>query len=413
MPTKIWRGDAQAVIQESRATPANVEIGDVFTLIVNQKEISYTATAATVANVTAGLVAAWALSTEPEHTELTVTDETTYVKIVGAAGVPFTVTSSATDGGGANTQTLTMSTPTAATGPHHWDNADNWSPAGVPANGDDVILERSNVGIYYGFAQSAVTLASLKQYATFTGDLGLPAWNALGYFEYRATELAIGATAIELGIGGGNGSQLMRLNTGTAQTSAIVRSTGSSSEDGVPSVCWRGTHAANAVNVIKGSVGIAAVQGQAATVDVLRVGYESNTRGDAVVVVGAGVTLGDVYQTGSLLNVKCAADSLDLTEGEYIQEAGALTTLTADGGVVRYRSPGTITTAIVGGGAELDLSQGTQAVTITNIELHAGAIFRDPGGRGTYTNGFDLVRCSPSDITWEMAPHQTYTLSAI
>jgi len=72
MATVRWTPQASAVAQESRATPANVEIGDVFTLKIGGVTIAtFTAAAATVANVTAGLAAAWATSSHPYATAIT------------------------------------------------------------------------------------------------------------------------------------------------------------------------------------------------------------------------------------------------------------------------------------------------------------------------------------------------------
>ena len=115
MANQVFRGDAPAVAQVDTLTPANVEIGDVFTATINGKSITFTATVATVANVTAGIVAAWNVSTIQEFTEITATDSTTHITLMGdTAGVPFTVTSSST-GDGAPADTFTQATSTAAT----------------------------------------------------------------------------------------------------------------------------------------------------------------------------------------------------------------------------------------------------------------------------------------------------------
>ena len=100
MTTKIWRGDAPAVAQVSRITPTTVEIGDTFTVTINGKSITVTATAATVANVTSLMTAAIAESTIPEFLEVTAADATTAITLTAnTAGVPFVVTSSASNGG--------------------------------------------------------------------------------------------------------------------------------------------------------------------------------------------------------------------------------------------------------------------------------------------------------------------------
>jgi trimeric autotransporter adhesin len=81
MALKTWMPRARAVAEVHTITPANVEVGDVFTITINGKTVSFTATATTVANVTAGLAAAWALATEAEFTEITASDQTTHLRL--------------------------------------------------------------------------------------------------------------------------------------------------------------------------------------------------------------------------------------------------------------------------------------------------------------------------------------------
>lgn len=102
MAIKIHRGDAIAEAQVWRATPGNVEIGDTFRLSINGKlGVTFTATAATVANVTAGLTAAWNASVVAEFAEITATDAGTHVTLTAdSAGTPFLVTASTVDGSG-------------------------------------------------------------------------------------------------------------------------------------------------------------------------------------------------------------------------------------------------------------------------------------------------------------------------
>jgi len=92
-------------------TPANVEEGDVFTILYGGIAIAtFTATAATVKNVVEGLQAAWEANkaSHPGPDAITATeDDTKVILTADEAGVPFTVTTSAVDGGGNDTQTLT------------------------------------------------------------------------------------------------------------------------------------------------------------------------------------------------------------------------------------------------------------------------------------------------------------------
>lgn len=149
MATRIWLGRALARSQVTTATPANVVIGDVFTLTVNGKSVSFTATAATVANVTAGLAAAWEAETDPAVAEITATDSTTHVTLTGAAGVPFTV--SAGISGSANNEVQTVTITGSPTGGTFTLTYSGQTTAGIAYNADaatvDAALEAlSNIG---------------------------------------------------------------------------------------------------------------------------------------------------------------------------------------------------------------------------------------------------------------------------
>jgi hypothetical protein len=95
---------------ELTATPANVEVGDVFDLVFGTVTLaSYTAAAATVADVTAGLKAAWDASSEDIAGFYDATDDTTHLTLkANRPSAQYGITSSTTDGGGNDTQTLTV-----------------------------------------------------------------------------------------------------------------------------------------------------------------------------------------------------------------------------------------------------------------------------------------------------------------
>ena len=63
----------------------------------------------------------------------------------------------------------------------------------------------TSTSILYGLSQSAVTLTLLQIDASFTGTIGNPNYNPSGYYEYRPTYLAIGATTTTIGENGGAG----------------------------------------------------------------------------------------------------------------------------------------------------------------------------------------------------------------
>ncbi len=156
--TQTW-GD---VVQETRVTPANVESTDEFNILVGGVAIAaFTADAATVANVTAGLTTAWNNSTHDFASGITAVDQTTYIELTGTTGLGFVVTATATDGGGADTQTLAV---TETTGNTTLYDVDSDSEPGrlAPAFNQDYPDPREQVGavtvnLYAGYgAASAV-----------------------------------------------------------------------------------------------------------------------------------------------------------------------------------------------------------------------------------------------------------------
>jgi hypothetical protein len=95
-----------AIAQISTATPDNIEIDDIFTVVINSVSIPFTATAATQANVVAGLIAA--INGSAQSGNVLATYGTDHVIITSkAAGTSFTITGSATPGTGANNQKVT------------------------------------------------------------------------------------------------------------------------------------------------------------------------------------------------------------------------------------------------------------------------------------------------------------------
>ncbi len=200
MATIRWTGRAQAVAQSNLVTIGGAAANaQVYTLTINGKTVTYTATGTdTNATITTALLAALQLSTiPPEFQEISWAAGSTTTTITGTArtpGKPFTCTTAAT-----GTGTLVSSVLSLNSGPNVIDLAANWSTGAVPVNGDDVVLEASNVSLLYDLGNlSSVTLASLTINASFTGAIGLPETNtdSTAYLEYRAQYWQIKATLV-------------------------------------------------------------------------------------------------------------------------------------------------------------------------------------------------------------------------
>lgn len=419
MATCVWLGSARDVAQVDTATiGGTLEVGDLFTITIGQKTFTYTAATTTVATEAAAMVTAFnALSATlyPEFSRITAayTSGGSFTLTADDAGVPFTATYATTEAGGgaADAQTFSGSTTTTCTGKNYWDNVSNWSGGAVPVNSDDVYIEDSSVDILYGLAQSAVTLTSLNIAQSFTGSIGNPRTNTLGYYEYRATYLAIGATTINIGRGVGSGSGRLKINTGTAQTTVNVTNSGTPTDQNVKSIVWKGTHASNVVNITKGSFAAAQFAGETATIATLRVGYSSNRAGDSDVWCGTGVTLTTVNISGGTVTLASNSTTLTITDGTLTILAGTVTTLNVDGGKVYQMGTGTITTANIGDGGELNFSRDMRGRTVTNCTLNSGGSLQDPFATGTFTNGVILSRTALADVKLDVGTNKTLTVS--
>lgn len=377
MATKQWLGIAKAVKQESRATPAVVETGDIFRIKVNGVTIAeFTATAATVANVTAGLTTAWNASTHPYKTTITATDRTTYVELLAdEGGWPFTVTSQTVNGGAADTQTLTISTPTAATGPHHWDDVTNWSGGTIPVNTDTVVLKDSARSILYGLGQGAVTLVNFEIHKTFTGRIGLNeakyATSADGLTEdpkareYRTHYLAILWSGV-LTIGLHNedeinaqGSGRIKIDGGATANTIEVHATANASVDsGLPAVRLKMLNAATNLFVrsAPGGAGVACdVPGETSTL-----GDISVTAKDALtqVTIGSGTLFANWTQYNGNNVIKGAA--------------GAITSVKVHDGKLRTEGDYTITTGTINSGEWISNHIRTAGACITTLYVNDG-----------------------------------------
>lgn len=440
MATVRWIGNATAVAQVDTITVANTwATGDVATVTINGKDVTVTVgTDATTANVALAIQEAISGTTQtgtgdhtyspengqliPEFREVTATVAGSVVTLTAdTKGKPFTMTTSETTAG---TGTLTEATATAATGPNHFDNADNWSTGSVPVDADDIWFDSGSVDCKYAIDQGSVTPTSINVTMGFTGDIGLPEYNrdtsGYTYREYRDKYLKLGASAdatniaVDIGAGPGQGSGRIKIDNNDSQCTVNVRNTGQAAENGVPSFLWKGTDSSNVYNVTKGNCGIAFFPDDTATLATLRVGYQANQAGDSSVECGESLTLTTLDITGGSTTTRAAITTINQNGGSLTHLEGAVTTLNLDEGDCYYRSDGTLTTANVGSGGTIDFRRDMRARTVTNCNLYDGAAYYDPNGTVTHTNDIDLVRCEVNDLAaFRHSPHVTIGFSSI
>ena len=394
--TIVWKGSAPVTRQvDTYSIGGTVEVGDVFTITIGSSVFTYTAATTVVATeaaaMAAAIIAAVAAGTYKEFTGLTAlyTSGGAFTLTGKTTGEPFTGTAATTEAGGgaADAQTFVKTATTAATSPNHWDNAVNYTGGVVPATGDTLVYENSDVPPKWGATQAAVVLVKLVWADSFTGGCGLPQQHADGYAEYRGTYYDVAATTelVGFGNGGGPGSGRIKRNNGTNQTALTVYKSDTSDEStsGIPAVVWKGTHASNTVTHLGGSLGIGFFGGEVATVATLKV-----TSG--TVVCGSGVTLTTVQHSGTAtltINSACTTLTKDPGSGTlYVLGSGAVTTITVYGGTLNYQGNGTITTLTVGNAGYVTFEDNPIVRTVTNSNFYPGAKIRDRVKSVTWTN---------------------------
>jgi len=379
MATRTWLGRATARKQVTTLTVTGpIVAGETFSVHIGGgsafRTIVFTATATTTSNVVTGLVALLTASTAPaEFKEGTWTgaDPTiTFTNSDAYAGVPVTITVSHTSAAG----NFTAAATTVPTGPSHVDNVNNWTGGVLPADGDTVIFEKAAVGPKYALtALASVTPALLEIQPFATYDVGLARVNVNGgYTEYRDRYLQFdGCTLFRMPDSGGTGSGLIRLDFLSAVAyTAQIDTTGSSTETGMPTVNLLGGHADEALEVNGGSVGVAMVASETATVKTINMANGTLDLGPGVTANGAGsaFTIYDGDFTCRTAMVTCTVRGG--TARNY--GSGTVTTLTIHDGATFYlNSSGTVTTCNLYG--TLDVTEDISGRTITTLNARAAA----------------------------------------
>lgn len=420
MARNVWTGASLAVAQVSTFTVGGTAAGSqVYTVTINGKAVSYTATGGdTNTTIAAGLKAALAASEIPEFVEVTWTVSATVVTGTAAtAGYAFTATAGAT-----GTGSLTAATPTASAGPLHWDTAKNWSAGTVPVDGEDIDLLDWAGDIKFGLDQSSIQPASLNIYASFTGQIGLSRYNTDngdGYVEYRERSLKIGPATLNIGMGEGSGSSFVRINTGTDQTTLNLYNAARPTKS-THAVQWQGTHASNVLNLLGGSFAAADAPDESATAATINIGRGSTANGAAsegsgTVYLGRGVTWTTINKASGSLDLNSGGTTLNNYGGETTQREGNLTTLSVWRGRFAYNGAGTISAMEIGSEGIGDLSQSMRSCTISAaVVMHANAQYLNPHRRGGASGlTVEAKGCTLADLVVDFGFNVSASITAL
>lgn len=393
MATVYYTGNSKAVAQVETGTLTGSAAADTITATINGKAITYTLVGGdTNATAIAALLLLLQATTTPlEFQQITwsVGSTTNVLKATASnPGVPIAGMTGGLVLSKTGSSTFTQVTATASLSPSDPGLAANWLRAGTPAlpqNGDDVILQNCSVPLLYNLAAlAAVQFGTYTRWQSFTGQIGLPKINPLGFLEYLPTDFKFigppaGTLAMVLGTGTGNGPDTYeRYNVGTQRVNLIV--TG-----GPAGISFIGSNANNTVNVMGTSVEVATWPTDVSTLASAIVGT------GGTLTCGIGVTFtGALTVTNGQAVLGCAPGSITAVASQIVAQGQTLTyaAVTAtQGSTVTWLCNATITALVLGTTSVLDKSQNDQAMVIADATIDGDTCqVLDPLSTITWTN---------------------------
>jgi len=242
-----------------------------------------------------------------------------------------------------------------------WSVAGNWSPSGVPASADDVILSASYVvSITAGLNQSAVTLNSLTVEQGYSGAIGS-----------KAADLQIATDALTF-----EGSGVAYINLGSNAVDPVINGTATYST-GSSGLYLTGT-GIGTITCAGGGVSIGR-PGTTSTVTEIR-----GVAGD--VHVGIGGTVTSSFNFGATVVFDATHTTLQIDDGRTVlKQSATVTTAHLDGGIFQLDSACTITTVNLNSGGELRASAGSDK-TITTLNIATDSVLQYYPSNTTISN---------------------------
>lgn len=374
----IPRADVRAqvdtlTISTSGGSLAN---GDRFSISANNQGKKLIVTVAsglnTVDLVTAALAVLGEASTDAEFQEVDFVASSTggLLTITSSTpGVPFTFTYTKASTFGV----IVSTTATTATGPNHWSEPNNWLPAGVPIDGDDISASYPGTQILYGLT-TGITIGTLN--VTNNVQIGLPRQNANGYPEYRQQYLTI-----NVAIANASTSGMVKLepSTGTAGTVITINGSTSQGSSSDPyAVIIRGGLNMR-INIITGLVAIAPYESEVANIALIGAAQGST------VLCGPGV-VGATANCGGTLEVRCAFSSITLQSGTLTLKEVFPMALNVFGGSAKLLATGTLDSCAVGPG-QIDCTNNASPIVCSEMILRPGGSINDPNKIMEYPSG--------------------------
>lgn len=384
MATNLFRGDAPPVAQVTTTTITAFDATTTYKVTINGKVVSVLGAASN--NLTAAaLQAALIASAIPEFLEVTWTVLTNVVTGTAATpGTPFTFTTSVSGGAG----TIgAATTTTASSGPNDISTAANWTTGALPTGSDAVVFD-GNTNAYFGLtALAAIVPTSITFNPGFTGIVGLPDQNPLGYFEYRQKFLQHVGTLVT------NRSQSGRIKLdfgGTASVTVNQYAAGNPASGEKYAVTLKNTGATCTLNLQDGVVGLAPAAGDSVSFATVNMGSLNNPASDAQLFGGSGATVTTLNQNGGQVTLLTNVTTWNMPAFAGVatlQGSATIGTLNINGpGTMHLQTTGTTTALFLGPTSILDATQVPLGRIIINATLQKGATVKDDSGTITWTN---------------------------
>lgn len=376
MATNKWIGGATAAAQIWKGTVTDTTTGHTYTLPVTDENgasttFSYTVLVGdtTVTILATSIATAWNASTDYRLTPVLASNVAGQLVLTArTTGIPFYIGTPA--GTGAWTGT---GVTTANSGANDWNTAANWFTAAVPATGDTVYLDDSATSdILYGLSQTGIDTVSMFAPMGLTKSFG-----SSGYSFKPGNNWVV-----DVGDSGNvgspaSGSPLFKINFGTNTFTLTARNSAafSSMTGRAPIQITGGSSSSKLYVVGPARVDVAAGAGDTASLSVI-----GNSGGSSNVIVGSGCTLitGDCSAGTTIFN--CGMTTLSTTSGASVttQGSGAITTASI-GGQANLNSTGTITTLNVYAKGVANFANNIASRTVTTANLYAdGTIMLNP-----------------------------------
>lgn len=396
-----WVGLAQAVADYWQLAVGTPTIGNNYGFTAQSRSVSFKAVTATPADTAAGIVAAWAASSDARlKNDMTVTinsADATKIDVYGASdGRDVTLT--ATTG-------VTPTHVTTGTGPNYADAVANYSTGALPSASDTLFfsgLTRNDGPKYALSALSAISLTRLDVDPSYQGVMGLPDQSASGYSEFRTKYFQVKAANHRILSNGPDFDQRFRIN-GLALASAIILA-GAGAQSGAYTVHLYNFPTTSTLQAQNISVATAPEAGQTCVLD----GTTGvNCTNGAVVNFSSRTTLGAVSLDTTSGYLDCAFASLALKQKSSVIAGPNASCSTGSGianivnsGTLDWRSPSVPAAEVeIGTDATLITRNAVSAIPAFIAHMYSRSTLDDMTGKITKPFTTKYHECGPTDVT--------------